>query len=49
MPKGKEFSDEMKQLILKVINFVDREKNEPTIPLFNANHRLAVMLGVSER
>jgi len=49
MPKGKEFSDEMKQLMFKVINFVDSEKNGPIIPLFNANHRLAAMLGVSER
>ncbi len=49
MPKGKEFSNETKQLIFKVINFVEGEKNGLIIPLFIAIGRLVAMLGVSER
>jgi hypothetical protein len=33
MPKGYEFSQEVKQLMFHIINFVESEKNGPVIPL----------------
>jgi hypothetical protein len=47
MPSGKEFSKEMKTILYRVITFVDSEKNGLKIPLYNANDRLQVMLGLS--
>ncbi|CAF0930722.1 unnamed protein product [Didymodactylos carnosus] len=49
MPKGYEFSQEVKQLMFHIINFVEREKNGPVIPLYNVNDCLVKMLGVSGR
>ncbi|CAF4573179.1 unnamed protein product, partial [Didymodactylos carnosus] len=49
MPKGYEFSQEVKQLMFHIINFVESEKNGPVIPFYNVNDRLVKMLGISER
>ncbi len=49
MPKGKEYSKQMKQLMFRIINFVESEKNGSQIPLFNTTGRLTAMLGISER
>lgn len=49
MPKGYEFSQEVKQLMFHIINFVENEKNGPVIPLYNVTGRLAKMLDISER
>jgi hypothetical protein len=49
MPKGKEYSKEMKQLMFRIISFVESEKNGFQIPLFNTTGRLTTMLGISER
>ncbi|CAF1263022.1 unnamed protein product [Rotaria sordida] len=49
MPKGKEFSKEENTLLFRVILFVDFEKYDPKIPLYNICDRLQAMLGVSHR
>jgi hypothetical protein len=49
MPTGHEFSQEVKQLIFHVIDFVESEKNGPIIPLYNVKDRLVKMLNISER
>ncbi|CAF1483271.1 unnamed protein product [Adineta ricciae] len=49
MPTGHEFSQEVKQLIFHVIDFVENEKNGPVIPLYNVKARLVKMLNISER
>ncbi|CAF1140164.1 unnamed protein product [Didymodactylos carnosus] len=49
MPKGYEFSQEVKQLMFHIINFVESGKNDPVIPLYNVNDRLVKMFGISER
>jgi hypothetical protein len=47
MPKGYKFSQEIKQLMFNVIDFVESEKNGSVIPLNNVNDRLISMLGIS--
>ena len=47
MPKGYEFSQEIKQLMFNVIDFVESEKTGSVIPLNNVNDRLKSMLGIS--
>jgi len=47
MPK--EFSVEFKQLAFSIIDFVEKEKNDPSIPLNNVTDRLQAMLGISRR
>ncbi|CAF2118264.1 unnamed protein product [Rotaria magnacalcarata] len=47
MPK--EFSLEFKQLAFSIIDFVEKEKNGPSIPLNNVTDRVQAILGVSER
>jgi len=47
MPKGNEFSQEIKQLMFNVIKFVESEKNGSVIPLNNVNERLESILGIS--
>ena len=49
MPKGYEFSQEVKQLMFHIINVVESEKNGPVIPLYNVIGRPAKMLDISER
>jgi hypothetical protein len=49
MPKGHEFSQEVKQLMFHIIDFVESEKNGPVIPLYNVTDRLVKMLDISER
>jgi hypothetical protein len=49
MPTGKEFSEDLKQMMFRVILFVENEKNGPTIPLYNVNERLNGMLGISKQ
>ncbi|CAF2999724.1 unnamed protein product [Rotaria sp. Silwood2] len=49
MPKGYEFSQDMKQIFFNVIKFVENEKFGPAIPLFNVNERLSAMLDISIR
>ena len=47
MPTGVEFSQELKQLMFKVIRLVENEKNGTIIPLNNMNDRLHTMLEIS--
>jgi hypothetical protein len=47
MPKGNEFSQEIKQHMFNVMKFVESEKNGPVIPLNNVNKRLESILGIS--
>ena len=47
MPNGYEFSQEIKQLMFNVIDFVESEKNGSVIPLNDVNDRLKSMLGIS--
>jgi hypothetical protein len=49
MPKGQQFSQDMKQIFFNVIKFVVNEKFGPVIPLFNVNERLSSMLDISVR
>jgi Sec-independent protein translocase protein TatA len=49
MPKGQEFSKDVKQTMFRVITFVEKEKNGPTIPLYSVNERLHSMLGISKQ
>jgi hypothetical protein len=49
MPKGKDYGKDLKQLMFRIINFVENEKNGPVIPLFNTTDRLEAMLGISKR
>ncbi len=46
MPKGYEFSQEVKQLVFHVIDFVESEKSGPVIPLYNVTDRLVKMLDI---
>jgi hypothetical protein len=48
MPKGQEFSFELKTVFFRVINFVEREKAGIIIPLYKPTARLIEMLGISE-
>ena len=47
MPTDCEYSQNEKQLIFNMINFVENEKNGWKIPLYNANERLKAMLRIS--
>ena len=47
MPTGVEFSQELKQLMFNVIQFVENEKTGTIIPFNNVNDRLQAMLGIS--
>ncbi|CAF3865788.1 unnamed protein product [Rotaria sp. Silwood1] len=47
MPK--EFSLEFKQLVFSIIDFIEKEKNSPSIPLNNVTDRLVAILGISRR
>ena len=49
MPKGTEFSEDLKQMMFRVVLFVENEKNGLTIPLHNVNERLNAMLGISKQ
>ena len=49
MPKGREFSQEIKRLIFHVIDFVQIEKYGEIIPLKNVDERLMKMLNISQR
>lgn len=49
MPNGEDFRSDMKQLMFRIIDFVEKEKAGPIIPLFNTTNRLENMLGISRR
>ena len=48
MPTGEEFSVQVKQLLFRVIDFVESEKDGPIIPLNNVGERLVKMLNISQ-
>ncbi|CAF3961507.1 unnamed protein product [Rotaria sordida] len=47
MPTGHYYTQETKELMLSVIQFIEREKNGPTIPLYNVNDRIMAALQIS--
>ena len=47
MPKGENFRLGVKQLMFRIIDFVEKEKTGPIIPLYNAASRLESMPGIS--
>ena len=49
MPRGQVLSKDFKQLAFSIIEFVENEKSEPSIPLYNVNERLQAMLHISDR
>jgi hypothetical protein len=49
MPKGEEFSVDLKTIFFRIIDFVDKEKDGPIIPLNSSTARIVAMLGISER
>jgi hypothetical protein len=48
MPNGEDYSIKEKQIMFRVIEFVEREKTGAIIPLYNTSNRLLAMLGISE-
>ena len=48
MPKGEEFSIELKMIFFRVIDFVERERDGVIIPLHKTTARLIKMLGIEE-
>lgn len=49
MPKGQEFSVELKKVFFRVIDFMEKERTGPIIPLSLSTARLVAALGISER
>jgi hypothetical protein len=47
MPKGHDFSHDVKQIMFNVIKFVESEKGGCLIPLNNVNDRIKSILGIS--
>ena len=47
MPNGENFTLDLKQLMFRIIKFVEKEKTGPIIPLFNTANRLESKLGIS--
>ncbi|CAF4746107.1 unnamed protein product, partial [Rotaria sp. Silwood2] len=45
-PTGQHYSQETKELMFNVIKFIERENNEATIPLYNANDRIMAALHI---
>ena len=48
MPKGEEFSIELKMICFRVIDFVERERDGVIIPVHKTTARLMKMLGIEE-
>ena len=48
MSKGQDYSIKEKQIFFHVIDFVEKEKADPTIPLHYTTGRLLAMLGIGE-
>ena len=46
MPTGISFGAPLKELMFRIIKFVDSEKEGPVIPLYNTTGRLEAMLGI---
>lgn len=49
MPKGEEFSAELKKVFFRVFEFVEAEKHGPIIPLSSVHARIMALLGIGER
>ena len=49
MRKGQEYSAEVKSVFSRMIDFVEKERDGPMIPLNLTTARLVTMLGISER
>ena len=48
MPQGVHFTSELREIFFHVIDFVEREKTGPLIPMNNTTARIMSMLGISE-
>jgi transposase len=48
MPQGVHFTPELREIFFRVIDFVEREKTGPQIPMNNTTARIVSMLGISE-
>ena len=48
MPKGQEYPVEVKSVFFQMIDFVEKERNGPMIPLTVTTTRLVAMLGIYE-
>lgn len=48
MPQGIHYTQTMKEIFFRVIDFVEVEKNGPQIPMHNATVSITAMLGISE-
>ena len=46
MPTGVPFGAAMKELMFRIIKFVESETEGPVIPLYNTTDRLEAMLGI---
>ena len=47
MRKGKDFGWNVRQLMFRIMKFVERAKTDPVISVFNTNDRLEAMLSIS--
>ena len=48
MPQGVHFTQEIKEMFFRIIDFVKSEKSGPQIPLNNTTARIITLLGISE-
>lgn len=48
MPTGISFRADTKELMFRIIKFVESEKEGPVIPLYNTTDRLEAMLGIGK-
>ena len=48
MPKGEEFSIELKMIIFRIIDFIERQRDGVIIPLHKRTAGLMKMLGIEE-
>ena len=49
MPKGQEYSVEAKAIYFRIIDFIEKERNGPMIPLNLTTARILAILGISEK
>ncbi|CAF1142243.1 unnamed protein product [Didymodactylos carnosus] len=49
MPRGEEFSVDLKKMFYRVIQFVDSEKDGVQIPLTSTTGRIMALIGIGER
>ena len=49
MPKGQEYSVEVETFYFRIIDFIEKERKEPMIPLDLTTALILAILGISEK